>query len=538
MIHFDHNILKNSVRNSKRMNNQDRQRYYAQLLDMYDGFSGKYVDAKIRHQYGLHGRLADQYMNSKMIFNFLNDLIEKISRVYKNKPNRTFYIEGKKLVEELPEGANPDKYYVDSELVESINRIYSNTLNMRICEAERMSNLFNTAVYVVSKRAGIINLNIVLPEDCLIVEDPTENTKACEVHYRVGVVNPITGNNDVGVDSWVLPNELNTEHYRHLPEELQNQPIRIDKTKKDVLAVTNEFAVNMNEMLKEKYKNEDPEQFDNYYYNGDIFPPFVAFRSGECQYDFWGTRDQDLIESIIQLHMQWARFIILLGTTSHPWVVAKNISDKDTLSTIPGTINKIGDALNMASGLGGDSSIKASIDTINTQGQIKEVLEALQVCTRQIYALHGINTNDIIASGQKQSAESKAFDTAELKARIASQRDRWRDNETQLFETIKCVWNASTPNNQIPPELSLKIDFDEHKNIEEETRQFELDLLKLGENLTNHVEMIMKQSDYELSPEEATRIFEENKKINESNTSVFDLSADTPEEEEEEENEE
>jgi len=40
-----------------------------------------------------------------------------------------------------------------------------------------------------------------------------------------------------------------------------------------------------------------------------------------------------------------------------------------------------------------------------------------------------------------------------------------------------------------------------------------------------------------LSPEEAARIFEENKKINESNISVFDLPGDTPEEEEEEENE-
>ena len=97
---------------------------------------------------------------------------------------------------------------------------------------------------------------------------------------------------------------------------------------------------------------------------------------------------------------------------------------------------------------------------------------------------------------------------------IEAQRDEWRINEENLFHTLVSVWNYLSKSNPIDHDIEMVVDFhDSQRSIDDQVKELDMDLLKMASDLTNPIELILKQNP-DLTSEQARIIFEKNQSIN------------------------
>ena len=123
------------------------------------------------------------------------------------------------------------------------------------------------------------------------------------------------------------------------------------------------------------------------------------------------------------------------------------------------------------------------------------------------------------------------IDTEQLRKMIEAQRDEWRIYEENLFHTLISVWNYLSKE-KIEHGIEMVVDFyDSQNTIDDQVKDLNMDLLKLGADLTNPIDLIRKQNP-DLTGEQAKIMFDKNQSINHSIETEEEVIEEAPKKEE------
>jgi len=511
-------IVIDSVRRQKQTNQEQIKKFFSELIDTYEGFSDELIKKEILDPANTdinsnQAKISAMLKKYVVAFNFLYDISNKLSKVYIYKPKRSFFKDGKRIVDELDPDMPPDDFIVDPDLLNTLEkRLYSKEISQKLKLAERLTNLCKTSVFKIYKHAGKMSMTFIPPDECTVeAGDADFPTKMTRIEFIKAVVMANNKVTEKTVEIWELPTKMNELETPMTAETRTNNKVFRNTESEETI---NEFAIEYNKMLKKNYPDEASIKADaggvgDVYHAGDGFPPFVVFRSEQSLNGFWNVKDRDLIQNIkkLNVHLSWIMFLIKSSTA--PIYVGRNIpAEAFDFNANPLAINRIDD------GKSGAESIQASIEQLENRANIKDALDAIFQLIKLQYSHFGINLTDMVGSGNKSSAESKIIDTDQLRKMIEAQRDEWRINEENLFHTLVSVWNYLSKSNPIDHDIEMVVDFhDSQRSIDDQVKELDMDLLKMASDLTNPIELILKQNP-DLTSEQARIIFEKNQSIN------------------------
>lgn len=538
-------VVVESVLKEARENEKKLKEFQSALYDLYDGGAKKVVENHIDRMFGNFSDNQDiKKLMKTYLFtpNLLKHFIDMVARNYNKPPNRKFYLNKKLVVKELPKNVS-DEFLSDYEVNEDLynilhDRIYTDELNLKLKQIEKLTNLFSQTICIMNKDGANFNIDFLNPWDTKIEVNEQNTTRAMEISYFVGSSNQKYSQTSAKVNRYTTPNKQNKEM---IEKELKQNKIDKDSSLPLIIrsenneltyVAINEYAIKYVEMMKQKYPDEpcytgnydETAQLESWELNyniSNVFPPFVIFKNKLSLTHFIEPDNEDLMYNIIQLYIQFSNLCLAMIKNISPIIVTHGM-DKDTVfSNMPGATNNFMQLHINSSELKGVSSVQPDAKAIDINSNMKDVMECIAFLSKTLSFVTIGDNFDLISSGTKQSAESKAIDSEKLKQKIDDNRQFAHVNESNLFKSIKVFWNTHYPNNPLPNELEMTVDFKESKDISKELEMFQLDLLKLAENMTNIPDLIQKYNP-DLTTQEATTEFELNKKLNEQTTDVFE----------------
>ena len=189
------NIVIDSVRRQKQTNQEQIKKFFSELIDTYEGFSDELIKKEILDPANTdinsnQAKISAMLKKYVIAFNFLYDISNKLSKVYIYKPKRSFFKDGKRIVDELDPDMPPDDFIVDPQLLNTLEkRLYSKEISQKLKLAERLTNLCKTSVFKIYKHAGKMSMTFIPPDECTVdAGDADFPTKMTRIEFIKAVV--------------------------------------------------------------------------------------------------------------------------------------------------------------------------------------------------------------------------------------------------------------------------------------------------------------------------------------------------------------
>lgn len=486
-------LIKESVARASILNDEERRIYATELLDTYKGFGQQYLESLINRSITSE-QIKRIMVNLKMPFPILTSFIDSLSMVYKDQPKRNFLLNGKILVEDLPEGEFIDKkkYIVNKDLAETLGKIYNREFCLRIKEAEEFANLLNTVIYKINNREGELKLDFIPNDAAVVRQNPLDSTQMDQIYFMIGSATLDT-NIIVEYERWNL--------------------IEFEKTnsneKQEKILMPNRAE----EELKKYTNNMEKEHI------GSGFPPFVVIRDNLPTDNFWNISDKDTIDIIKQINLALTeiRYLQRFGSFGLKYLINAKLPTGTAIDAAG-----IWELTEESGSLPGISK-KVEVGELKNEARIEALTESVFQMLRFLFTLKGINSEGFISSKQKSTAESKEIDREGLKEYISKQQEIWHLNEEYIFYTAIVVYNRDN-SNKIPKGLEIKIDYpDVEASAEEMEKKINNWIVMIDNNFKTSIDFIQEDNP-DLTKQEATLLFEQNKAFNKAQESSMPLS--------------
>lgn len=473
-----------SVKREKYLNETDRMQYNAELLDTYEGFGLKYlyefVDKTFQSEI-----TKNSLKNVLTSYPILYKIIRDLSKVYKQQPLRSFYLEGKKIIESIPNGIedpeNIKNYFIiDKELYNVLNNsLYSTENKMTIKDSEKKANLLNTCIYKVITEKNKIMLRFLSSDAVTIEQDFFDVSRCNRIFFRL--------ENNVNTLGTVLNmtfEEWTQEYFKRYSVNGKKNDLQYE-------------GVNNAQLEYQKLFNED--------FNGWAFAPFIVIRNALPSGDFWNVLNVDLLHTIklINIGLSELRYLVRYASFGMKYMVnlempSNGINDVNAILSLKSNSDSLG------------NSQSFQVGSIDASGKMQEVTTAIQALFKILYDAFGIPLDSMMFSNQSRSAESKTLDLSMLKDFIEDRKDIFRLNEENIFKCMCAVWNRDM-NYKIPKNISLKIDF--YDDQEDDKVKIENWLAYIDANIKSYVDW-MREANPDLSESDAMALLSRNKEIN------------------------
>lgn len=471
-----------SVNRQRNMTDEVRRRYATEQLDSFYGFSIPYlrwlIDTQINNR-----TIAIEMKSLAIALPLLKKFISSISRVYAQSPVRTFFMDGKQIVSELPSKISDEsKFILNKKLLDILNSFYNKDVNASIKEAEQLTNLLKTTIYkVITDENNMIRIKFIPNDTVQICQDVTDPNITNDIAFI---------RDDFSNDRTFLRNTRVLEQWS---QETKRIPLEKDgQVDKDTLETSpNEAANEANKLFKTKRI-------------GSAFAPFVVFRESDPANTFWNLKEADTFDFIKSINMSLTELRYLIRYASFGLKYIINAKMDNTSSIDPtGFIS-----FQSSSRRSGDSG-NIQVGEFDNKGRIKEVIESIIFSLKMLYDSYNLPFDSLISTNSRASAESKQMDNEELFAFINSQRDVWSVNEKDLFKVMQAVHNRDNTNN-VPKGIEIRVNYEEHKTQEKLAEDWMIDIQN---NISSVLDWISAENP-DLNRDEVQRLFESNVSIN------------------------
>jgi hypothetical protein len=497
-----------SVNRQRNMTDEERRSDATEQIDSYYGFSLPYLRWLIEDQIN-NKTIAIEMKRLVVALPLLKKFICSISKVYEQNPVRTFHIEDKQIVSELPsEISDKSRFIVNKELTAILESFYNKSVVSSIKEAEKLTNLLNTTIFkVITDDNGLIKIKFIPNDTIQICQNSIDPNIADELAFI---------RDDFSNDRTFLRNTRLLEQWTQ-----DQKTIPVEKNGE----VDNDNEVSVNEAAIESEKLFDSKRI------GSIFAPFVVFRESDPGNTFWNLKEGDTFDYIksINLSLTELRYLIRYASFGLKYVVNATM-DKDSTADPTGFLS-----FQSASRTPGDSD-NIQVGEFENKGRIKEVIESIIFNLKMLYDSYNLKLDSLISSNSISSAESKDKDDKELFAEVNSQRAIWAVHEEELFKVIQSVHNRDN-SNTIPKGITIRVNYEEQKTQEKENEDW---MVEVQNNISSVLDWISAENP-DLTRKELQALYENNISINslatESNENEFEEEEkDNPNKKEEKEN--
>lgn len=234
--------------------------------------------------------------------------------------------------------------------------------------------------------------------------------------------------------------------------------------------------------------------------------PFAVLRF-QSSSDFWGEPQQDLVENNIWYDVRESNNMFVEMFQGLGVGIGINLGKNTTITNAPNTIILVNDVR--------DDMQTPSLEYASTNAPMADLRENLDLFYKKIGNSKGLSpqsmANDIVG----QSGVAKAFDSYELSIKKDSHKHIMKQFEKELFEKIKLVYNYHTTGDRLSDEAEFTVDIFEDEPETDVKTEIEKTNFNLDKNIISIVDLMI-QYNPDLNTDEAIRILEENKKLNET----------------------
>lgn len=364
--------------------------------------------------------------------------------------------------------AGADRYLmnennVDETATEKLMNIYNgfNAAKL-IVDIYKQGYIFNTVLVQPVWRNEKIELDIITPNFCSVESYDNDFEKAKEVFISKSI------DDEDKIVYW-----SDTEHY-YLTATGEKE------------SVTDEEGNNNG--MKNPY--------------GEL--PFAVLRF-QCSSDFWGEPQQDLIENNIWYDVQESNKFFVEMFQGLGVGLGINLGKNGTVSLSPNTLICVDKVRT--------EDQTPSLNFSSTGAPLSELRDSIDAYYKRIGNSKGLSAQSMTNDISDQSGISKAYDSAELQIKKDSHKIVMKAFESELWEKIKLVYNYNAKD-KIPDGLTFRIDIVEDEPMINVSDEIAITEFKLEKNMISIVDLMIKDNP-DLNTDDAMRILEENKKLNE-----------------------
>lgn len=471
-----------SVNRRRNLSEEDRRRYATEQIDSFHGFSIAYLRGLIETQIN-NKTIAIEMKRLAVALPLLKKFISSISRVYAQSPVRTFFMNDKQIVSELPsEIVDKSKFIINPKLIATLNSFYNKNVNASIKEAEQLTNLLKTTIYkVITDENNQIRIKFIPNDTVQICQDTIDPNITTAVAFI---------RDDFSNDRTLLRNTRILEQWTQ-----DDKTIPIERDGK----VDKEAS----EMTQNKAAHEAAKLFKTKRI-GSAFAPFVVFRESDPANTFWNLKEADTFDFIKSINMSLTelRYLIRYASFGLKYIINAKMDPGSTMDptgflSFQSESRKPGDSSNI------------TVGEFENRGKIKEVIESIIFSLKMLYDSYNLPFDSLISTNSRASAESKQMDNEELFAFINSQRDVWSVNENDLFKVMQAVHNRDNTNN-VPAGVEMRVNYEEHKTQEKLAEDW---MIEIQNNISSVLDWISAENP-DLNRDELKRLFESNVSIN------------------------
>jgi hypothetical protein len=454
------NIIEKVLKHLNTVNEDTRKNNIEERLDyFYDNFK-TLLDNELKDQF-----VADNYDNIKLMIddsiNLVEYVINETAVLYVKEPQR--------------------KLSTDSKRWDEIQKTIKQDIIMD--KVNKKTYACNECGILIQPRNNTIELDILSPNMISIIQDSDDPTKIFGFIYEINLSNTIDNNFTEQI-------KYKRDAYKRqfVYYDVEGNHFRFDENKKIIENETNPDNVN-------PYKDKQ----------GNFILPLVICHKSYNENSVWDeTSGNKMFSGTKQIGVLATLFNYYMKNASHKQpVITGNadvqIPDKQILDTMS-VLKIIGEG--------------ANVDLLDFQGNLEQffmqILHKIELFLNQ----EGLALEDFSKSGTPESGYKLQIKKEPLKKKINQQKPFFRIYENELFEKIRIV-NNTMYNKKIDENIEFSIDFAEIEDVPDLKELREDRTWKLHNNITNPLKFIMEDNPDIKTEQEAEKIFNENKKINE-----------------------
>lgn len=469
-------VVRNSLQRANVMSENERFTYATKLIDFYRGFAKKHIEDLVDKTITTQS-IKTNMKNLIIPMPILQNFVDEISAVYRSQPQRTFTLNGKRIVKEIDETLKADRFVKDPVLFEKLEKLYSRKLKLTIKKAEQLTNLLSTTIFKLNFRDDVYFMDFLPNDAAVVLEDKVDSTRMERIkfvkYFDRSILAPV-------YEDWTTEKFTTTQG------------------KKETTAIDNRAVAENEKLYKRKH-------------NDSGFAPFVVFRNDLATDDFWNVRDKDILDVVEQILVAFTelRYLQRFGAFGLKYVVGGKLPENGALD-ITGILEILPPVGSQVPGQ--QSSVQ--VGEFSNTARIKELSDSIFDLLKFLYDLYGISIDRLVTSGQATTAESKHVDRQTLQEYIETQQEIWRVNEENLFATLTAVYNRDHESAKLPAGLEIQVDFeDPQSSAVDMAAKIEANMAKVQNNLMSVIDWI-REDNPDLSEEEAKTVYLKNKSLN------------------------
>jgi len=430
--------------------------------------------------------------------NLIKRAVNERSFTYKNKATRkavteteTKDDEGNKTIKETP-----DETYED--IVKRIN--FDNIMK----QVETFTELSNHVILKVVWRDNKLDYDVLTFDNVEIFTDPEDWKKIVAIKYFINLKLP---NFDITDQNFKVKDQIQTQLREDRDFPIEDFLFSFLWTVEDNGETGRVFKFKQ-ENGKEKLVSEEPNPYKDE--EGKVVLPFILFSKQQPIGRLLNfSNGNDLFDANINLAINLIHLNELIKYQSYKQIVfktknLKNLPDKmefdpQSMITLKVDEDGIGD-----------------ITTLDLQTEIQRLWDIIKNRAIMILSAYGISPQNFTMSAIPASGFALELDNRQLLEDRQNKLSVLREKEDETFKKTRIVWNFHNPNKPIDIKSMFKMDFGEIDFPKSEQDLATEKTVKIKNSVETPIDWIMQENP-DLTREEAEKVFQENKAINQTN---------------------
>jgi len=448
--------------------------------------------------------------------NILKRVTKELSVVYNKPAQRTAYIESDL---EAIESTEP-------QVIEEYEDVTKDTNKDEALQAvNEYTNLTNNVVLKPTWRNNKLDYDIFLFNNVEIYTDPENWQEIVAVKYYNGLDvqadHYYTGGSYFGLNSASYLPTMKVEQDKGFGGDMiQDYYSAVLWVKKDIKnngivednGYTKEFKGGKIYYIYPKQDYEFVQEEEGIPYLDDDGNPILPFVLYNRVYPIDNLLNFTEGNDVRDLTVNVAILLIYLNTVEKYQSFKQIVINTDDPESIPSDI-KTGPSdviINPTKEGGG------SVDVLDLQTDIKSKYDMIKERIVNVLAGYGISPQNYTMSAAPASGFAlKISNIGKIESREA-QLPLYRNKEQELFNIERIIWNYHNPSRPLDRSAKLAVDFAELTFPKSPDEKIKDDEFNLKHNIITEIDILMRENP-DLTEDEAKRIYQENKVVNEAN---------------------
>ena len=454
------NVVKDALKYLNAANEESRKNDIEDRLDYYYDNYKTLIESELETQF-----VKENYTNIKVMVDDSINLVEYVT-------NEVAVIYTKEAKRELSK---------DSKRYDELKKTL--LLDIVMDKANKLTYACNESALVIQPRNDTIELDLLTPNMFSVIQKEGDPTSIDAFIYEVNLADSIE--NQLTDD---VPYKRDADRREFIYYDVQGNHFKFD----------NNYNVIPNE---KNLKNENPYKDKDGKY---ILPVVILHKKYNENSIFDETSGNKLFSATKQIGVIASLFNYYLKNSSHKQPVITGNADVQ----IPD--NQILDVTKVLRVVGEN----AGIDLLDFQGNLEEFYQQILHKIELILNQEGLALDDFMKKGTPESGYKLQLKKEPLKKKVNEQKPFYRLYENELFDKIRIV-NNTFYSQKIDDNAEFTIDFAD-LSIDPDPAELRKDReWNMRYNITNPLQIIMDENPDIKTPEDAQKVYDENKAINE-----------------------